>query len=233
MTLAVMALGRGPGAVSIMLFSGLAADAAVFEPQRLAFPGLSVPKWPVPRRDERLAEYCERWSRELPRPDVLGGASFGGIVALEMARHLKPRAVVLVGSVRDPKELPRRVRLFRPLAPLVWWLPVEVVQWLAAPLAGRTMRRLFPHVGGLAGQFCRAHPTVVRWSIREILTWPGSPAHDYPVYQIHGDRDHLLPARHLRPEELVVGGGHVISLTHGPAVNRFLRGVVEGNALET
>ena len=79
-----------PSDVPLILFSGMGADASVFLPQSLAFPNLTVPDWPIPNDDDDLTSYCSRMadSLALPQPCVVGGASFGGIVALEMTRHL-------------------------------------------------------------------------------------------------------------------------------------------------
>jgi predicted esterase len=74
----------------LILFAGMGADERLFAPQREAFPQLVVPKWIEPVPGESLAEYARRFA-EYVDPGVecyVGGASFGGFVALEVARHL-------------------------------------------------------------------------------------------------------------------------------------------------
>jgi thioesterase domain-containing protein len=82
----------------MVLFPGLAADAAVFASQKRAFPQLQVPAWPAPMVSETLTAYCERLAGIIqPQPkSIIGGASFGGIVALEIARFLDPAAIILL-----------------------------------------------------------------------------------------------------------------------------------------
>src|SRR6185503_21033432 len=82
----------------LVLLPGLGADAALFEPQRAAFPGLEVPPWLDPHPGETLPAFAARMADRVgpTGPLVLGGVSFGGMVALEMARLVQPRAVVLV-----------------------------------------------------------------------------------------------------------------------------------------
>ncbi|QDU31134.1 Alpha/beta hydrolase family protein [Anatilimnocola aggregata] len=206
----------------LILFSGLAADASVFAPQKLAFPQLVVPRWLKPERRETLTSYCERVAAEI-RPNtrcVLGGASFGGIIALEMAQYLNPLAVVLIGSVRGPSELPRRVCFWRPFRSLVPLAPVTPFQWSAGKVS--LLQQWWPHFAGVARQFSQADADVFRWSVRQLLAWQNAPVVDCPVFQIHGQFDRVLPARLTRPD-VVVPGGHVISLTHSQAVNEFLR----------
>lgn len=209
----------------LLLFSGLAADRSVFVRQLAGIPGMVVPPWQKPRADENLAAYCRRWAEELRplQPRFLGGASFGGIVALEVAQFLKPEAVFLIGSVRSPAELPRRIRRWRAFRSLLPAVPLGALQWSARATAGVPHRRALRHLLGIARQFGAADPDVVRWSARQILEWGQAPVLDCPVYQIHGDADHVFPIRGCHPDVVVHGGGHVISLTHPEQVTAFLR----------
>ncbi|MHC4177317.1 MAG: alpha/beta fold hydrolase, partial [Planctomycetota bacterium] len=104
----------------LILLPGLGADQRQFEPQRSAFSDVLVPPWIVPKREEKLPDYAARLSETIvpTRPMVLGGSSFGGMVAWEMARYLEPDAVVLIGSCRSPKALHPVARGLRPILPL-------------------------------------------------------------------------------------------------------------------
>src|SRR3954470_18150998 len=102
----------------LILLSGMGADDRVFAPQREAFPQLMVPGWIAPEStDESLPSYAKRLAKRIDpgEPCFIGGASFGGFVALEMARHLQAKACFLIGSVRSPAELPWRIRMLRGL----------------------------------------------------------------------------------------------------------------------
>ncbi|MCO8123219.1 alpha/beta hydrolase [Stieleria sp. TO1_6] len=209
----------------LILFSGLAADANIFVPQKIAFPQLVVPKWPIPKPDDTLDSYCDRLADDL-RPygqAIIGGASFGGIVALHVAQRLNPLAVLLIGSVRSPAELSRVARFCRPLGPLTGLIPVRLLQLGCVPIASGFAGRFVPHLCGLARQFRGSDPTLFKWSLARILDWTSTPTFDCPVFHIHGDRDFVLPMRHTSPGTVVAGGGHVISLTHPSDVNDFIR----------
>ncbi len=207
----------------LILLSGLGADASIFAPQLARFPQLIVPPWTTPRPEDSLSQYCERMASTLSvmGPCVIGGASFGGIIALEMARFMNPLAVLLIGSVREPAHLPQHVRALRPLRRLTDWLPLAMFQWSVGPLGTRSGRRLAPHLGSLARQFGQADRAVLRWSMRQMLTWSEPPVLTCPVFRIHGDCDRALPLRG-QPDVIVSGGGHVISLTHPEQVNGFI-----------
>ena len=214
--------------IPLILFSGLAADANVFVPQKIAFPQLIVPAWPKPQPNDTLDTYCDRLADDLrPHGDaIIGGASFGGIIALHVAQRMQPLAVLLIGSVRAPSQLSRLGRFCRPLKPLVPLIPVRLLQLCCVPVSTRFARRLMPHVCGLARQFRGSDPIVFKWSLSRILDWTSTPTPSCPVYQIHGDRDRVLPICNIQSDTIVAGGGHVISLTHATDVNNFIHNAI-------
>lgn len=212
--------------IPLILLSGMGADERVFAPQMAVFPNLIVPRWLEPIAGESLAEFARRMA-EVVDPGVpcfLGGASFGGMVAMEMQQHLDVCAVILIGSVRAPAELPLVARLFRPLALVGRCIPFELFQF-----GGKAVRRIFgrwmkPHVRILLNQLAQSDASFLRWAIFALLSWRGMdepPA--APVFHIHGDRDRPLAIRYTNPTTVVRGGGHVISLSHAAEVNEFLR----------
>jgi pimeloyl-ACP methyl ester carboxylesterase len=212
--------------IPILLLSGMAADARLFEPQLARFSNLRVLPWIEPLPDESLRAYAARLARAVDPGCrcIVGGASFGGIVALEMAAHLQAAACVLIGSIRSPAELSWRWRILRPLAvlgPDRLGALAGLVGRYAAPLLGRgTVRRL----RGLA----RAEAAFVRWAMCAVLRWWPSPAtRRVRIFQIHGEVDRVLPVTRTRADVIVPGGAHALTLFNPAAVNSFIAEVVE------
>jgi pimeloyl-ACP methyl ester carboxylesterase len=203
----------------------MAADEGVFIGQKIAFEQLIVPRWPVPRANESMEEYANRLANELNDADVqiLGGASFGGIMAMHVAQYMKPQAVLLIGSAASPAELPRYARLARRLRPFVRFLPVRLLQIVATPLSATVFKKLIPGACGLAKQFVLCDPRVLKWSLEKILSWDVAPQVRVPVFHIHGDRDWILPLKNVSANRVVHGGGHLITLTHASQVNEYIR----------
>jgi pimeloyl-ACP methyl ester carboxylesterase len=206
----------------ILLLPGMAADAGMFEPQRAAFPNLSAPSWIDPLPQESLRHYADRFAQRLDpgRPCIVGGVSFGGIVALEMASRLKASACVLISSVRSPSEFPLSYQVLR-LASLsspshLGWLAGCVGELSAPSLPRGTVRRL--------QRLSAPRSAFLRWATWAVLRWQSSlAARRVRVLQIHGDCDRTFPIRHVRPDVVVQGGGHLLSLTHPGQVNDLLR----------
>ena len=200
----------------IRLLSGLAADERLFAPQLAAFPNLEVVPWVAPQPGESLRAYAKRIAPSVDpgRPCVVGGASFGGMVALELARLVPAVAVVLIGSVRSPRGFPVRWRLLEPLAHLGPDALRVLAGWgaklpLSAVSARRVRRLARPESAFERWGLCAA----ARWRPRELTI---------PVFHIHGSADGVLPASRARPDVLVPDGRHALTLSHPRAVNEFL-----------
>lgn len=213
----------------IVLLPGLGADRRLFRAQVAAFPGLVVPPWPDPRPDDSLATFAERLIPDLPPAENLyvGGCSFGGMVACEIAARVRPRAVLLVASCTHPSAFTPWSTLARLVAPL---LPER---------AYRPDRRLAPLVWPWFGgddaeqeelfwsMAATVTPAFLRWGLRASLAWQPSRV-EVPIHHIHGEADRLMPIDRVRPDRVVPGAGHLLALTHADVVNRFLREKVDG-----
>ena len=210
----------------LVLFPGLGADARLFDAQREAFPHLEVPPWLEPRGGESLEEYGRRMAQRVAGdsnlPIYLGGASFGGAVALEVARHVPARGVFLIGSCRNAGAIPPLYRLLGRLARLCP-PPVFAALTRLAPLG-------VPMFGPATAQqraavLAQLHATPVsflRWGLQALLGWDPPQDLSARVYHVHGARDRLLPCRRAKPDLVIPGAGHLLNVTHPAEVNRFM-----------
>jgi pimeloyl-ACP methyl ester carboxylesterase len=210
----------------LILFSGMGADERVFRPQIEAFPNIVVPRWPAPRPDDTLCAYAQRLGKQVDpgRPCFVGGASFGGMIAIEVARHL-PNVLgcFLIGSVRSPRELPARLRLLRPAARLARFVPFQLLPPVTRRGVALLGRFSSPATRGFLNQVSDADAAFLRWASHAVVTWEAPPAvAEFPIHQIHGDRDRILPWKRTKPDVLVRGAGHVLTLSHPREVNDFL-----------
>jgi len=210
-----------PHELQLILLSGMGADERLFRYQKAAFPNLIVPSWVEPNTNESLSDYAERLAR-LADPGVpcfVGGASFGGIVALEMVPHLQAMACFLIGSIRSPDELPWQIRMVRPLSCLTTDQCAHIAALclrLSKPsLPDRAYRRL--------GRYAEPSANFLRWATLAVLAWKPQRSGTTPVYHIHGELDRTLPVRLTTPDVIVRGGDHMLPFTFPEQVNNFLR----------
>jgi pimeloyl-ACP methyl ester carboxylesterase len=214
--------------INLVMLPGVGADERLFGPQLEAFPAMTIPPWIEPCGGESLPDYAGRLARSIDaqRPLVVGGVSFGGMVAYEMARHLPVDGVVLIASCRTRAGIRSSLRGLRWLHRL---LPASSVR-LVRPFAPWGVRVLW-QVPAAYRRLCidmfnDCDPRFLKWALQAILNWTPSAAPDVPVHQIHGQRDRVIPAATVAADQFIADGGHLINLTHAAVVNRFVQGVV-------
>ena len=218
----------------LILLPGLGSTSTVFDHQRKAFGDrLETPDFIPHEHGESVAAYAQRWAKQLSKPNdnrplFIGGLSFGGMLAQEMAMHLapKPRAVLLISTTREADRVSGLMQLAELLGRAV---PVGAVN-----KALKTLNLVFAMRDGLddddKGRLMQAgldvDAGVAKWAGSAAVGWPGfKPPSDYPpVYQIHSKKDWVIkaPDESTPNVELVDGGSHLLPMTHRKTVNRFL-----------
>jgi len=209
----------------LILFPGLGADHRLFEPQRAEFADCLTPGWIPARAEEALPDYAARLAETIRprRPFLLGGASFGGMVAYEMARHLRPEAVVMIGSCRTRQGIRRLFQALEPVAKRVPAGVINVVKPISAPFLGILGGCNKRYKQLCVKMFMDTDAEFFKWAAAAILRWQPGSTDGVPVFQIHGEKDLVIPAERVRADQLVPGGGHFINLTHAAEVNAFIR----------
>src|SRR5690349_8277991 len=97
---------------NIYCISGLGADERAFE--RLNIKGCSLHhlNWISPMKNETLSSYAARMLLQIEEDHpILLGLSFGGMIAVEMARQIEPSKLILISSVKTHTEIPGWMRL--------------------------------------------------------------------------------------------------------------------------
>ncbi|MBI1368199.1 MAG: alpha/beta fold hydrolase [Planctomycetes bacterium] len=212
----------------VIFFPGLSGDPRVFEPQTEAIPHLSIAQWPKPNVTEGLSAYAARVARRVDpgRPCIIGGVSFGGIVALEVAHHLDARACILIASTRDARGLPNSLRLLRPLASVT----AEPVLRIATPLCVTSAAVSAPRVYQRLARSPDDDRVFRLWALRALLKWRSPCDARLPIFQLHGERDRTFPASRSQADVILPHAGHMLTLTHADAVNEFIRRAIRSAA---
>ncbi len=209
----------------LLLFPAIGTDGRIFDCLRPSFPELMTPTLIPPERYESLADYAARLANQLPivGPCWLGGLSFGGMLALEVSRHVNAKAVCLLASIRNSEELSPG---WKALRPLVGWLPRR------ADLVARSLARVVNSTS-LWAIPQRFHPLVrhlsqieephLPWALRAIGSWKPAPfPENLPIFHLHGDRDPILPIKWTTPTMVLPQAGHLLPLVRPLEVIHFL-----------
>ncbi|GAB2953250.1 hypothetical protein GCM10027048_18080 [Hymenobacter coalescens] len=205
------------------LISGLGADERVFQRLIPLLHGtVHYLPWLAPNDpDEPLPAYAARMAETIPVDQRcwLVGVSFGGTVALEMAR-LRPLALVaLVSSIPGADQLPPLLKLIRATG-VQHWVPPQLLG-----LMPRVGQWYFGVGGGAEYELFRQilrdqEPRYTRWAIRSLFRWDSRDIG--PAVQIRGTHDRVFPPGPAKVEYLVQGGTHFMVYSRADEIARIL-----------
>ncbi|MFQ4137533.1 alpha/beta hydrolase [Nodosilinea sp. PGN35] len=217
----------------IYFISGLGADWRVF--QRLQLEGYRPVHilWQHPQRRESIEQYAQRLLEQVTTEHpILVGLSFGGLMAIEMAKLCHPAQVIVISSATTGAQIPTYFKVFR-------WLPVQLVvpfkqllwavHWLLNWLFGLNDRddcSLFKQV------LVDTDPWFLKWAISRVVGWRNQVVPEGLV-QIHGGSDRVFPWGHRSADVVVPGGGHLMVLNRAEELSQLLMHTLATSPVES
>lgn len=195
---------------------GLGADHRMFPPPWGDLPGFSAHDWVTAPGIKSLRQLAEAMVEAGPihDGDVLVGCSLGGMVAAEITKLRQIPTLFLVGSAVRKEEINRWIA---PLHPLADQVPMERLLALAGKLPFAAAVMLADADAGFIRAMCPA-----------IFRWEGLGQTQTKVWRIHGRWDFMIPApKHC---DLLLGGRHLISMTHAKECVAFVQRHLEGQS---
>lgn len=214
----------------LILLPGLAADERMYARLTDLPVTLVTPRLLIPEKDECMESYARRHAEwlNIGENDIVGGCSFGSMVASEICRQRSPRALVLLSGALSSDEL---VSSSHQLHRLTRWLPFYLVRRIL-------MSSFFLHK--VFGEAELSNVMLARDMIaeapRELLLRGSTLAAGYcsdeaiscEIFSVHGGRDCVISPPHLDKGEILSNAGHGMVVSHAEEVAMFLRKVCSG-----
>ena len=210
--------------MNLYFISGLGADERMF--QKLTLPEqykINHIKWPELSENETLHTYCLKISKliDTSQEFSLVGLSFGGIVATEITKFLKPKVTIIISSISTRYELPIHYKIIglfglNKLVPAFTMNKVYPFTYWFFGVAEPTIKNLLKEV------IKDTSPTFLKWAINEIFNWQNKIRPDN-LYHIHGTKDKLFPFNLTKADKAVENGGHFVVYTDGNLISDLIR----------
>ena len=209
----------------IYLFSGLGADERVF--QKLTFPGYSITfvQWVTPDEGESMLQYAERLLPQIRTSHpILIGLSFGGMMAIEVAKLMATTQVILLSSAKNRTEIPFYFR-FAGWLGLHHLLPTRLMKqasfisyWLFGAQSAKDRQLLKAILED-------TDPRFLKWAINVIVHWRNQEIPE-SIQHIHGTNDRILPVRYVSCSNRIKGGGHLMVFNRSDEVQAILNRIL-------
>lgn len=190
---------------------GMAANSSIFE--NIHLPEETFTQhyldWIIPSKDISLEDYALEMRHYIKHQDpVLIGVSFGGILVQEIAKHMTVRKVIIISSVKNKSELPKRMLFakytnFHKLLPTGLVTNVELLTKYAFGEMATKRLALYERYLSVRDKY------YLDWSIDKIVNWPQSKCAENIVH-IHGDKDSVFPIGHIKDCVLIKNGTHTM-----------------------
>ena len=206
----------------LYIFSGLGADERVF--QLLDFSGFSTTfvKWIVPQDKETIEQYATRLLDQITttKPTLIG-LSFGGLIAVEVAKQIDTEKVILIASAKTKNEIPfyyrfaGQLKIHRLLPTRLLKSSNFVTNWFFGT-SSTFDKQLLKQI------LIESDPTFLKWAIDKVARWTNQ-TQTKNLFHIHGTSDRILPLSFLKCNYTIKNGGHLMTLNKADELNQILR----------
>lgn len=209
---------------NIYCISGLGADSSIFQKVAINNSVLHHVHWTHLDKDDTVADYARKLSEQIPDNSDLIGLSFGGMLAVEIAKIKPLKKVVIISSAKTRGEIPNFSNI------LTWFITHRLIPHFLFTNANKYVfeyfgantedeKQLLRHIfNNSDGQFMsRAMRIVTLWN-NEVI--PPNVVH------IHGTSDRIIPPDFIVPDYWIQGGSHIMIYNRAAELNKILNGII-------
>lgn len=209
------------------ILSGLGADERVFDQIDFGdFSPVFIPWEPVDP-DQSFESYIKQLSNHIKSEHpILIGISFGGIVAQELSVLLNNCPVLIISSVRTRYEMSPLLRFsgkigLHKLMPVKQVLkPSSINYWLFGTQTD-SEKELLDQI------LADSDPVFTKWAIHQITNWTRTKPVPAKVLHIHGDADRIFNIQNVRPDYIIPGGTHFMTVSQYKEVSQAIQDALE------
>lgn len=207
---------------NIYIFSGLGADKRVFQKMDFSAYNTTFIDWISPNKTESIESYAEKLTEYINHEKpILIGLSFGGIIAVEIAKIIQTEKIILIASAKTKNEIPSyfriagKLKLHKILPAKLMKLPNIFSCWFFGT-ENKKDKIL------LAEILKDTDEVFLKWAIDKIVNWKNEIAHKN-IFHIHGTSDRILPIKYINCNIKVQNGGHFMTLNKANELNETLK----------
>lgn len=214
---------------TVYFITGLGASIRSFHFLDVSFCNAVFIELPPVAKAEGLKDYALKVRRLIPdEHPVIVGLSFGGMLAVEIAKNDPLTQVILISSIRSSSQFPAYMRLGIYL-PLYRWMPgswQKQCKNIFQGIIGRTHGAAYKEIQDLILK--ESDPKVTSAIIDMVLRWK-SETIPPNIIHIHGTADRTLPYRKIKADYTIDGGTHLMIMDRAEEIVEILKKILIGS----
>ncbi|MFD2521689.1 alpha/beta hydrolase [Emticicia soli] len=210
---------------NLYIFSGLGVDQRVFK--YLDFTGFNVTfiNWIKPTPTESIEDYAKRLTTQIyTKKPVLIGLSFGGMMAVEVAKLISTQRIILIASAKTYTEIPFYFRWLGYLK-MHKIIPTQLLKYPGFINYWFFGVKNKVHKALLAEILNDLDTDFLKWAIDKIVCWQNQTMHSNTIH-IHCNNDHILPLRYINCNYIVSKGGHFMTVDKAKQISQLLHKIL-------
>lgn len=209
----------------VYFISGLGADERAFQLLELKnINSIHLP-WQNPLPNETIEEYALRFSKNITSDNpIIVGLSFGGMMSIEIAKHISYKKIILISSAKTKKEIPTYFKLakyfpFYKIIPFHW---LGSSTYLMNYIFGNRTQQQKEILKELIKN---SNSPFNKWAIEKAIHWKNKfiPTN---VFHIHGNSDNLLPHKYVKANFIIQNGTHFMIANQAKEISILLEKII-------
>jgi pimeloyl-ACP methyl ester carboxylesterase len=208
---------------TIYLIPGVGANDKVFKNLDLKGYDIVHVKWPRHKKGESIQTYVKKLLPQIKKDTepILIGMSFGGIVAIELAKLINPAKTIIISSIKTYHERPFKLMFLNSIkfhrlisGKLViqfrFWL-----QWMLGKLTREDLQLIEEMIN-------EANIEFNEWAVDQVIHWNNEEVPDNLTH-IHGTDDRIFPGFYIKNVCWIKGGTHFMVVNRSQEISKIIR----------
>lgn len=210
----------------IYVISGLGVDESVFTNLSFGQSEVVFLKWMKPSNDDTLNTYAKKLQSQIKEENpIIVGLSFGGMLAVELAKLMTVHKLILLSSAKTKYEIPWYYRWAAKLnlhkaIPIALLKKANFISYYCFGIDDKENKILLKTI------LNNTDSVFLKWAINEIVKWDNQTLPSQYIH-LHGTKDRILPIRFIENCIALDNAGHFMVMQNAGSINVLIERYLE------
>lgn len=210
--------------IHIYFMPGLAASSKIFEYIKLPNKSFECHylEWSIPSSiDESLESYAKKYAAQILHEEVvLIGVSFGGVLVQEISKLIPVKRIIIISSIKTIDEIPKRLKLLK-YSRAYNLFPTRRISRIDT-FSKYDLFKPFKKKAELYDKYFSIRNEIyLNWALYNLLHWENKEIMTNVIH-IHGNKDEILPIKHIDDCMTIDGGTHAMIITKAKQISKII-----------